>query len=469
MPFVDVPIPKGSLPGQRPGEGQGRLINTYCEMDAGVPSWRAAPGFSEFIDTMLDNCRGFAVVSSILYVCQNTSVLTVTSNGVLTLLTGSVSGTGPVTWAQNNKSPLPDLVLCDGSNTYTVTPSAVTSFADPDWPSMRCVTALDGFIIGLTGGAQLWATDLNDITVDPLSFTQCQANPDGGTRVIRYGRQVFVFGEASCEVYDNQGLTPFPLQRSEVISVGLLSTFSIAGYESGWDGPFIFVAADGTVRRMDGYTPTRISTRDVDRAVQSVVNKEEIVGRVEVVAGLPVFSLSSASWTWDYNPVTGFWAERQSYGLTRGRASQSVYFAGSWIVGDTQSSKLYRLTEAEYTEGDDPIVMVVESGPIKQFPERVLVKSVFFDFTTGQGDPLGNDDEANPKVSVQWSIDGGATWSNEITAQSLGSQGQFNRRIRVNVNRVTTQHGMRFRLTTSSPVYRVLRGGRASVEARNPA
>jgi hypothetical protein len=42
--FVDIPFPKSSMPGQKPGEGQGSLTNCYCEEDGGVPTWRASPG-----------------------------------------------------------------------------------------------------------------------------------------------------------------------------------------------------------------------------------------------------------------------------------------------------------------------------------------------------------------------------------------------------------------------------------------
>lgn len=469
MPAVDIPFPKSSLPGQEPGEGQGRLVNVYCEMDAGVPTWRAVPGFDLFVDTTLSTPRGFLNNGGLLYAAYEDDVMTITSNGVMTALTGSIPGTNNVTWARNNKSPTPDVVCCDGTNTYTVTSAAVTSFADTDWPSMKCVANLDGYILGLTGSGQLWATDLNDVTVNPLSFTQCQANPDGGTRIVVYGRQAYVFGDASCEIYSNVGTSPFPLTRSEVVPVGLISQFAIAGFESGWDGPLIFVAADGTVRKMDGYTPTRISTKDVERAIQSVVSKDTLTASVHVVAGHPIWSLSSLTWTWEYNLVTGFWHERESYGLTRWRASQSVNFNGAWVVGDTESGQLFRLSETQNTEDSNAIVMVLESGPIKQFPGRVYIQNAFFDFTTGQGSILGSDDEVNPSVSVQWSKDGGASWTNEINRRSLGSLGQHKKSIRVNRIGLSEDDGMRFRLTTSSPVYRTFRGGRATADARSAA
>lgn len=469
MPMVEVAFPTSSQPGALPGQGQGRLLNWF--FDALTKEWKPCPGFSLLADTTLENCRGMIDINGVLYVCMGEDVLTITTNGVITVLTGTVSGDGPVTWARNNKSPLPDVVLCNGTTTYTVTATDVTTFADPDWPSMRCVFNVDGYIGGLTGSAQVWLTGLNDITVSALSFEAAQSNPDDGQRAVAYGRQAFIFGPASCEIYVNAGLTPFPFQRQEVITVGLLGQWAIAGMENGWDGPLIFVASDGTVRRMDGYAATPISNDDVNRAIQSVINKDTLHAKVHVVGGHPIWSLTSLTWTWEYHLRSGLWHERKSYGedVNRWRAEQSCKFDGSWIVGDILSTKLFRLAADRVEEDGAPLVRVIESGPTKEFPSRIACSEAHFDFSTGQGSLLGTDDEVNPKVTVQWSLDGGANWSNGINVRSLGSLGQYDKPVRVNRIGLSTGAGLRFRLTTSSPVQMSLRGGRAMVTARKAA
>jgi hypothetical protein len=469
MPTVDIPFPKSSLPGQQPGEGQGRLLNCYCEVDAGVPTWRAVPGFTAFCDTTLATPRGMIVTGGLLYAAYEDDVVTVTENGAITSLTGTLSGAEPVSWGRNNASPTPDLIVVSENGAFNVTAAAVSSFADGDLPQPNSVTDLDGYIIFSTRSGQIWATDLNAVTVNALSFTQAQANPDGLYRVIRVGREVLAMGDNSIEFYENVGATPFPLQRTQVVPVGLIAPWAVAGYESGWDRALVFVAADGTVRRLDGYTPTVVSTKDVERAISSVVDKRTIKACVHVVGGQPVFSLSSNSWTWEFNLASGFWHERTSYGLNRWRGTMSANFAGSWMLGDTEGGKIQRLAEPDYDEDGGVIAMLLESGPIKQFPSRTAVSSAFFDFTTGQGNPLGPDDEVNPSVTVQWSMDGGATWSNGVNVRSLGGQGDFVNQIRVNRIGLSTHHGVRFRLSTSSPVYKTMRGGRAEAMARAAA
>jgi hypothetical protein len=51
----------------------------------------------------------------------------------------------------------------------------------------------------------------------------------------------------------------------------------------------------------------------------------------------------------------------------------------------------------------------------------------------------------------------------------LGGLGEYQRMIRVNrIGGISTQHGIRFRLDVSSPIYETFRGGRADVDLLAP-
>lgn len=465
---ADIPFPASSMPGQQPGEGQGRLLNAFCEVDGGVKTWRPVPGSTEFVDLTTDTPRGMMVADNLLYCAQDGIVKTVSTNGVQTTLTGALSGELPVTWAQNNKSPTRDVVVVSENGCFSVSPSAVTSFADADLPQPNSVCALDGYFLWTIGDGRIFASDLNDITVDALSFTTAQGSPDGLLRGTVSGGQFFAWGNTSCEVYQNVGTTPFPLTRVSVLPVGLIGTWAIAAQIQGWDTDQVFVAADGTVRRMQGYNPVHVSTKDIERDIQAVTDKETLIATVYVTDGHPIWSLSSPTWTWEYNLETGFWHER-STSNSRWKGDQSAYFNSRWIVGENGGSKLLYIDSSEYTDDGSAITMTLESGPVKNFPSRVFVSSAAFDFTTGAAPLVGTEDETNPTVSVSWSRDGGGTWSNAVAARSLGTQGQLSQEIRVNRIGISTQHGMRFRVQTSSPVYRTLRGGRCEAAERAPA
>ena len=107
----------------------------------------------------------------------------------------------------------------------------------------------------------------------------------------------------------------------------------------------------------------------------------------------------------------------------------------------------------------------MESGPIKQFPARIQVTAAYFDFTRGAAPERGTTEAVDPQVSISWSHDGGGIWSNPLV-RSLGATGKFAERVTVRRLGLTTDHGIRFRLSTSAPVYLTFRGGRAEAAQR---
>jgi len=409
------------------------------------------------------------VVANLLYAAYEDEVVTVTSNGVVVTLTGALSGNQPVTWAQNNKSPTPDVVVVSENGCFSVTTAAVTSFADVDLPQPNSVTQLDGYLLWTTGDGRIFASDLNDITVNALSFTTCQANPDGLLRGTVSGQQFFAWGQTSCEVYQDVATTPFPLARVTVIPVGLAGQWAIAGFGPGWDGPQIFVAADGTVRKLVGYDPQVISTKDVERDINSISNKALLKATVYVVGGHSIWSLSTPNWTWEYNNSTGYWHERKSLNIDRWRGDQSAYFFNDWYLGDYSSGKILAIDESQFDEDDSAITMTIESGPVKEFPARVQISAAFFDWSTGAAPLVGSDDAINPSVEISWSFDGGATWVGSQIRASLGTQGEYSRQIRVNRIGLSTHHGTRFRLVTTSPIYKTFAGGTCLAASRGAA
>jgi hypothetical protein len=347
----------------------------------------------------------------------------------------------------------------------------VTPYPDPSLPQPNSVSFLDGYFLFTIGDGRIFASGVNDIWVDDsdpiqnaLSFTT--ADQSGGLlRGTVWAQQFFAWGKKACTVYTDAGTAPFPLSRATVIQIGLAGPWAVAGFEPGWGLTQFFVAADNTVRRLDGYDPAIVSNRDVEHAIASVTDKNQLEMSCYVEAGKPTVVVSGPGFTWELNPITGYWNERQSYGSPRWRASKSVNFAGYWLYGDTRSTKILRVSGSTFDELGQSFVTRMESGPIKQYPNRIRCTAVYFDFTTGQGAIGGTPDAIDPSVSISTSLDGGGTWSTPVIRRTLGRQGEFNRMIRVNrAGGISTQHGIRFRIDESSPVYATFRGGRADVQ-----
>ena len=108
--MAEIAFPRSSMPGQKPGDGIGRLINCYCEVDGTQISWVVMPGLINFGDVQFSGPRGAIVVGPLIYAAYQDHVVTISANGAVAIV-GALSGSNPVTWALNNKRPTPDLVV----------------------------------------------------------------------------------------------------------------------------------------------------------------------------------------------------------------------------------------------------------------------------------------------------------------------------------------------------------------------
>jgi hypothetical protein len=178
--------------------------------------------------------------------------------------------------------------------------------------------------------------------------------------------------------------------------------------------------------------------------------------------------LTSPIWTWEFNATTSEWNERRSDEMPRWRALTSAKFGGRWLAGDVLSTSLMEITSAALDEAGAPLKAQGE-GVLKDFPARMRVPALHFDFTVGQGRESGLDPiESDPTVALSWSHDGGASWSNPLFRR-LGRQGNFERQVRIDNLGRSTPHGTRVRWEVSDPVPLQFRGASAvSLTARRP-
>lgn len=482
--MVDIPFPTSSQPGFQPGEGMGRLLNRYYEQDAKIIQWKMVPGLVPFGDPATANpavatgARGMLDVNGTLYVAKPGNVYTMLPSGTTTQLTGTLSGADFTTIAKNNRNPVDVAAVCS-AGAYTLTTGGtaqVVAYPDPSLPQPNSVSMLDGYLLFTIADGHVYASGINDIwvndsdhTQNALSYAMCDQN-GGNVRGTVWAEQFFAFGNKACTVWTNNGTSPWPLARTSIIPVGLLGAACVTGFEPGWGLAQYFIANDNTVRRLDGYVATIVSNRDVERAIASVSDPTQLEMSCYVAGGRPVVVISGPTFTWEHNAQSNDWNERVSPQYARWRSSRSVFFSGKWLYGDLQSTAINQVTSTAFNELGNSIVARLESGPLKQYPNRIRVTGAFFDFTTGQGVVgSGNPDAANPSVAISTSRDGGGNWSTPVLRRGLGTGGQYNMMVRVpRIGGIATQHGMRFRIDSSSPVYSSFRGGRADIQILRP-
>lgn len=468
--MVAISFPVTTSPGMRPSEGAGRLINCFAEpMGEGgrAPAVRhRSPGLVNFGATTRSGCRGFLEVSGTLYVAFGSQLEKFTSSGGASTNVGALNGTKKGFFARNNAAT-PDKVFVDpDGNIYTFTPSATTSGFDSDLPAPNSVTSLDGYLVFTIGDGRCFATDLNAVTVNALSFGKAEAKPDGLVRGVTWGSKLLLCGNQSIEVWTDQALSPFPFGRSEVIPRGLAGPYAITGFQDGFSKGVFWVGDDNAVYRLDGYTPTKISSPDLDGLIESVSDKTQIEMCSYISRGHAFIELSSNTWTWVFNANNEKWHERKKYLGERSRISNTYYAFSKWLCGDTETGNVQQIINTAQDEVSDPLVCEVWSSPVQKFPARVRVATAWFDFSVGVGNAEGLDPIAtDPKVEISWSDDGGETWSTP-RIRKLGRQSVGLTRIRVNQCGVSGSQGRIWKVAMSDPVHFGLIGGEMSAELR---
>jgi hypothetical protein len=473
-----IPFPLSSAPGRVPQEGAGRLLNCFAEpLGDGRVVWARCPGLTRFATSTQTSFCGGLLVAGTLYTAWNGHVATYNSAGAETVLTGTLlTATSKGFWARNNK-PTPDIVFVDPDNhAYTVTSSTVDNFADADGATANSVCFQHGYFFFTHGDGAIYASDLNSVVIQSLSFTVAEAKPDGALRAIPWQDQLYIFGPSSIEIYQDTANTPpaFPYSLVNSMSTGLAGRYAVAGHEDGFGGKgLIWVADDNTVVILNGYQPNKVSPPELDRLIEAVTDKNTLEACVYISGGHPKWALSCDAWTWEFDLNTQKWNERASYLIPRWRGTQAVFAFGQWIVGDTISdsdsvsgSKLLAVDNMAHTEDGDPLLYRLESGPVAKFPNRTVVPRADFDFATGTGIATGSDPIATqPRVRISWSDNGGVHWGNPLHRE-LGVQGYGEQRVTVTRTGMAGPGGRRWRLDVTDPVHVGLMGGDQATQLR---
>lgn len=457
-----IPFPVTNAPGAKPQEAGGRITNGYVEKlsdhAANQTVVRRGPGLKNFATSSETGYRGAIPVQGLLYAAFEGKLKKVTSAGGVMDDVGSLNGTTRGFFAANNNTT-PDKVFVDpDGNIATFTPTSVTnSYPDADLPAVNSVDFLDGYLVFTTGDGRAFATDLNSTNVNSLSFGKAEAKPDGLLRVVAWGGRLLFFGNQSIEVWTDAGTIPFPFTRNTVIPRGLLGPYCVSGYEDGFSRGPIFVGDDCGVYALNGYTPQKVSSSDLDGLIEAVADKTTLEACAYISRGHAFWQLSCPDWTWTLDISTGQWSQRDSYLQRRSRISGTINVFGKWLAGDTKTGNIQEIVTAANDEIGDPLRLRIESGPLVDFPSGTTVGRADFYFVTGVGQAEGLDPIAtDPSVEISWSDDGGLTWSNPVL-RKLGRQAAPQQLISlVACTGRTTWIGRRWRVDISDPVYAAL-------------
>lgn len=445
------PIPFGAQSYQhtsRPLSAQ-RMVNAYLESAPPAAKTAAAVvccfGIKDYLTIGTGPMRGGLKVNQTIYVVSGAKLYRISPSGTVTEL-GSVPGSGPVFMDSDGSQVL---ITVNGPS-YLYDGATVTPMADPDFPGAEWTTFLDGYAIIGPGDGRVYVnhTAFDFSAWDALDFASAEASPDDVVVGITDHREVFLFGRDSTEVWYDSGDAAYPLTRtaSGYMEIGTTSKYGPAKI----DNSIFFPATDGTIRRVNGYTPVRISTTAIEQAITKF-KPQECVGQAWIENGHSMYGLTYEEGTFVYDISTQLWHERQSYLQSNWRAAFVLRGENVTLVGDRLSNRLGILDASTFAEWDQTLVSSVTAPSIAQGTDYLQHSSLDLIFDNGVGTSTGQG--FDPKVMLDWSDDGGRTFGVELW-RSLGKSGEFNRIARW--NRLGQSIDRVYRYTVSDPVRRTL-------------
>jgi hypothetical protein len=405
---LDIAWPRSTFPGSTPQESAGRLINCHAEPlgpeHPDKQAWHRAPGLTQFGNAVTGNTgyRGGLLVANLGYEAWSGNFSTTDPNGNITSF-GNLPGTKKISIACDQNASGPDVVAVDIDNGAFVlatagvaaAPTALTAIGVAGLPQPLSVTFQDGQFFFMSANAVMYASGVNALTFNGLTFEKMQARSDvTGVRAVAFAGLLFGFSSGHCEVWQDtaQPFPNFPYSRLIVLPYGLLQGNAIAGFETGFD-TLIWVAQDFGVWMLPygQLAPVKVSPPDLDRLIEAQSRAGNLLeAYAYVFAGKRFWALSSPAWTWEFNLGTSQWNERWSLVASTGqqgrwRAIGGHPAFGKWLGGDTQSGTLVYIDDTVITELGAPQLRRMESAPVDAFPNRLRVARADFYFSTGAG------------------------------------------------------------------------------------
>lgn len=452
-------------------------VNLYPEMGGpaskNVAALIGTPGLRPWISLAGGNVRGLLRFdASSLVAVVGSSVYRVDPAGMATLIGSVDARTSRVSMASNGTIVMvvtggvgsPGYFIDMGANT-------VTQIMNPNFQGSDRVGYLDGrFVFNRSGTSIFQWSDLLSTNISGLSLASAEGAPDKLVSLLVDHRELWLPGETSTEVFYTTTDPNAPFQRIEgaFIETGCAAFDTLAkmGNATFW------LSADdrgqGQVMRAQGYTAAPVSDHAVEHAIQGYSRIDDAFAFTYQQEGHQFYVLTfpTAEATWVFDAASEMWHQRNwrdpsTYVLRRHRSNCHAVFNGRPVVGDFETGNLYYF-DLDYYSDNGASIRRVRAAPhlFNADYNWQVYDSLVVDMTVGVG--LQSGQGSNPQAILQWSVDGGNTWSNEH-ASSIGRVGE--RRARAEWRRLGRSRDRVFRVIITDQVRVELVG--ASVKLRN--
>ena len=444
-----------------------RVVNMYVEIEG--PDKKTprplfgAPGMVSFGSIGTGPIRGMRVMNDVLFATSGTELYSVDANGNGTLLGDGILGGAPVSMSDN------------GTQLCTVNAAAGFIWAQaggfqpitsPNFYPAETVTFFDDvFVFDKLGTNQFFISNILDgTTYDGTNFASAEVKPADVQAVLNNHETLLIFTKKIIESWYDAGATNFPFQRYDggTIERGLLAPQSVVEE----DNSVFFLGDDGVYYRLNYPLPVRVSTHGTEFQWSKYATMSDAFAFSYTYNGHKFITLTfpSGPATWVFDIATGEWHERESrdannnsYQRWRGNCFANAY--GRLLIGDAYSGTIAYLDSSTYTELGTTMIGSAVAPPIHSDRKRVFMSRYELDVQSGVGLTTGQG--SNPQVMLDWSDDGGHTWSGIQQWSSIGQIGEYRHRMRWHRKGQARERIMRVNL--SDPVQRTILAAHADL------
>lgn len=376
------------------------------------------------------NGRAFVVSGGAFYEINSNG--TTTNKGTVANIAGFVS------MAENGT----EVCIVDGANGYIYnmdddTFEQITAEGFQDNP--LSVTFQDGYFIVAYGGSNAFGISgiYDGLTWDALDYANATTSADNNLAVVANSGLLFVMGSLGTDIYQNTGNADFPFERvtGGYIPIGLAATHSVVRFDTGMFWLTVDEWGRGQVVQASGMNTKKISNQWVDKLINDSSDLSQSFAYCYHEDGnaFYVLNVSGINTTLVYELTSGIWHERQYFDSVNGiyrqhRGCFSFNFNQATYICDSVSNKIYHQSNDIYDFDGDEIHRIRISPIISNEKMMGSHNSFELDMETGIGLSDGDTQDVSPEIIMQYSDDGGKTWSNELW-RSVGKLGEYKSRV----------------------------------------